>query len=102
MMAGVLGVIFFIGVKDQPGAFWGFFGSFLFLFLMTGVGNASTFQMIPNIMRKEIARLEPQLDADARAHARRKRNRRRSPASPRPSPPTAPSSSRNPTAPRSR
>ena len=36
------------------------------------------------------------------ARARRKRNRRRSPASPRPSPPTAPSSSRNPTARRSR
>jgi len=66
MMVGVLGVIFFIGVKDQPGAFYGFFGSFLFLFLMTGIGNASTFQMIPNIMRKEIARLEPQLDATAR------------------------------------
>jgi len=66
MMIGVLGVIFFIGVKDQPGAFYGFFGSFLFLFLMTGIGNASTFQMIPNIMRKEIARLEPQMDATAR------------------------------------
>jgi len=66
MIVGVLGVIFFIGVKDQPGAFYGFFGSFLFLFLMTGIGNASTFQMIPNIMRKEIARLEPQLDATAR------------------------------------
>jgi NNP family nitrate/nitrite transporter-like MFS transporter len=66
MIVGVLGVIFFIGIKDQPGAFYGFFGSFLFLFLMTGIGNASTFQMIPNIMRKEIARLEPQLDATAR------------------------------------
>jgi NNP family nitrate/nitrite transporter-like MFS transporter len=66
MILGVLGVIWFIGVKDQPGAFWGFFASFLFLFLMTGIGNASTFQMIPNIMRKEIARLEPQMDAAQR------------------------------------
>ncbi len=66
MIIGVLGVIFFIGVKEQPGAFWGFFASFLFLFLMTGIGNASTFQMIPNIMTREIARLEPQLDAGAR------------------------------------
>ncbi len=66
MMLGVLGVIFFIGIKDQPGAFWGFFSCFLFLFLMTGIGNASTFQMIPAIMRKEIARLEPQMDAAQR------------------------------------
>jgi NNP family nitrate/nitrite transporter-like MFS transporter len=28
---------------------------------MTGIGNASTFQMIPAIMRKEVARLEPGL-----------------------------------------
>ena len=68
MILGVLGVIYFIGAKDQPGAFWGFFASFLFLFLMTGIGNASTFQMIPAIMRKEIARLEPQMDSGA-AHA---------------------------------
>jgi NNP family nitrate/nitrite transporter-like MFS transporter len=25
---------------------------FIFMFFMTGVGNASTFQMIPNIMRQ--------------------------------------------------
>ncbi len=33
------------------------------LFFATGVGNASTFQMIPAIMRKEMGRLEPQLPA---------------------------------------
>ena len=59
-----LGVLYFLGIKDQPGAFWGFFAMFLLLFFATGVGNASTFQMIPNIMRKEIERLMPQLDAD--------------------------------------
>ena len=37
---------------------------FLLLFFATGVGNASTFQMIPNIMRKEIPRLMPQLAKD--------------------------------------
>src|SRR5690606_10184399 len=63
MMAGVGGVLYFLGVKDQPYAFWGFFGSFLLLFFATGVGNASTFQMIPAIMRKEIARLEPGMNA---------------------------------------
>ena len=66
MMAGVLGVIYFVGVKDQPGAFIGFFACFLFLFFMTGVGNASTFQMIPAIMRKEIDRLMPTADPATR------------------------------------
>ena len=66
MMAGVAGVIYFIGAKGQPGAFYGFLGCFLFLFAMTGIGNASTFQMIPAIMRKEIERLMPQADAAAR------------------------------------
>jgi len=63
MILGVAGVLFFLGIKDQPGAFWGFFGSFLFLFIMTGVGNASTFQMIPAIMRQEMTRLMPTADA---------------------------------------
>ena len=64
MMAGVLGVLYFLGIKDQPNAFWGFFAMFLLLFFATGVGNASTFQMIPNIMRKEIPRLMPKLTKD--------------------------------------
>jgi NNP family nitrate/nitrite transporter-like MFS transporter len=63
MMLGVLGVLYFLGVKDQPYAFWGFFASFIVLFFASGVGNASTFQMIPAIMRKEIARLEPKMSA---------------------------------------
>jgi NNP family nitrate/nitrite transporter-like MFS transporter len=35
------------------------------LFFLTGVGNASTFQMIPSIMRQEVPRLMPQLDQAA-------------------------------------
>jgi MFS transporter, NNP family, nitrate/nitrite transporter len=66
MMAGCAGVLYFLGLKDQPGAFWGFFAMFLVLFFAAGVGNASTFQMIPNIMRKEMDRLMPQADAAAR------------------------------------
>ena len=61
MIAAVAGVLFFLGIKDQPGAFWGFFAMFMVLFFATGVGNASTFQMIPVIMRKEIGRLMPEL-----------------------------------------
>jgi MFS transporter, NNP family, nitrate/nitrite transporter len=66
MMLGVGGVLYFLGIKDQPGAFWGFFAMFLLLFFAAGVGNASTFQMIPNIMRKEMERLMPGADATAR------------------------------------
>ncbi|WP_425359631.1 nitrate/nitrite transporter [Enterovirga rhinocerotis] len=66
MMAGVAGILWFIGLKDQPGAFWGFFGSFLLLFFATGVGNASTFQMIPAISAKEMERLMPQADPETR------------------------------------
>jgi len=59
MIAAVGGVLYFLGVKDQPGAFWGFFAMFMVLFFATGVGNASTFQMIPIIMRSELGRLMP-------------------------------------------
>ncbi|MDZ4868979.1 MAG: MFS transporter, partial [Alphaproteobacteria bacterium] len=66
MSFGVVGVLYFIGIKDQPGAFWGFFTMFVFLFFVTGIGNASTFQMIPAIMRKEMDRLMPQADQPTR------------------------------------
>jgi MFS transporter, NNP family, nitrate/nitrite transporter len=61
MAAGVVGVLWSISLKGEPLAFPVFFASFLFLFAMSGIGNASTFQMIPAIMRKEVARLEPHL-----------------------------------------
>ena len=66
MIVAVAGVLYFLGIKDQPGAFWGFFTMFMVLFFATGVGNASTFQMIPIMMREEMPRLMPQLDANAR------------------------------------
>jgi NNP family nitrate/nitrite transporter-like MFS transporter len=63
MIAAVAGVLYFLGIKDQAGAFWGFFAMFMILFFATGVGNASTFQMIPAIMRQEVARLRPGMSA---------------------------------------
>jgi NNP family nitrate/nitrite transporter-like MFS transporter len=66
MIGAVLGVLFFLGIKDQPFAFYGFFLMFMLLFLGTGIGNASTFQMIPPTMRKEMDRLMPTADATAR------------------------------------
>lgn len=59
MALGVGGVLYFVGHKSDPGAFWGFFACFIFLFFFSGVGNASTFQMIPVIFRSEIKRLMP-------------------------------------------
>ena len=57
MIVGVLGVVHFI----EAGSFNGFLAMFIFMFLVTGIGNASTFQMIPNIMRLELPRLMPTL-----------------------------------------
>lgn len=56
LMIGALGVLYFLVNKDQPHAFYGFFAMFLLLFAASGVGNASTFQMIPTIFRTERAR----------------------------------------------
>ncbi len=65
MIVAVYGVIFFLPSGGQGGSFMGFFACFMALFFLTGVGNASTFQMIPSIMRQEVPRLMPQLDAAA-------------------------------------
>ena len=63
MIIAALGVLYFLPSGDDAGSFWGFFACFMGLFFLTGVGNASTFQMIPSIMRQEIPRLMPHLDA---------------------------------------
>lgn len=61
MIVAVFGVISFLPSGGDAGSFWGFFGCFIVLFFLTGVGNASTFQMIPIIMAGEIPRLVPKL-----------------------------------------
>jgi len=67
MIAAVYGVIHFLpSASGKAGNFWGFFSCFMALFFLTGVGNASTFQMIPTIMRKEINRLMPGQSAEAK------------------------------------
>ncbi|MDP5307737.1 nitrate/nitrite transporter [Paracoccus spongiarum] len=62
MILATFGVISALGA----GSFLAFFAAFMALFFLTGVGNASTFQMIPAIMGREIPRLMPELDAAAR------------------------------------
>jgi NNP family nitrate/nitrite transporter-like MFS transporter len=48
---GVVLLLFFLSLGNTAAGFWGFFLSFMLLFAATGVGNASTFQMIPVIFR---------------------------------------------------
>lgn len=57
MIAATLGVIWSLGA----GNFTAYFACFIALFFFTGVGNASTFQMIPAIMGREVPRLMPNL-----------------------------------------
>ena len=49
MGAATVGVMYFVEIKD----FAGFLAMFLILFITTGVGNGSTFRMIPSIFREE-------------------------------------------------
>ena len=51
MSAALSGVIFFLVHKADPGAFAGFFTMFLALFFCAGIGNGSTYRMIPIISR---------------------------------------------------
>ena len=44
-------LLFFLSLGDSAVGFWGFLLTFMLLFAATGVGNASTFQMIPVIFR---------------------------------------------------
>jgi len=49
MGAATIGVLYFVGIKD----FNGFLAMFLVLFVTTGIGNGSTYRMIPSIFREE-------------------------------------------------
>jgi len=65
MIVGVLGVQFFV----MTGQFWGFFLMFMLLFAAAGVGNASTFQMIPTIFRLQHRRWATDGGAEAQKTA---------------------------------
>ena len=51
MIAAVFGVIAFLPQGGQGGNFYGFLAIFMLLFVTTGIGNGSTFRMIPVIFR---------------------------------------------------
>ena len=65
MGAATIGVMYFVEIKD----FAGFLAMFLVLFVTTGIGNGSTYRMIPSIFREEnLRKVKGQGDA-ARAAA---------------------------------
>ncbi|MED5612444.1 NarK family nitrate/nitrite MFS transporter [Janthinobacterium sp. P210005] len=53
MIGAVLGVLYFMPQSGAGGSFTGFFWMFMLLFAGTGIGNASTFRMIPVIFLTE-------------------------------------------------
>jgi len=53
MTLAVVGVLWFLPSGGSGGSFAGFFACFLVLFLTTGIGNGSTFRMIPVIFLTE-------------------------------------------------
>ena len=53
MALAVVGVLWFLPSGGSGGSFAGFFACFLVLFLTTGIGNGSTFRMIPVIFLTE-------------------------------------------------
>jgi MFS transporter, NNP family, nitrate/nitrite transporter len=65
MGGATLGVIYFIDLKNFPG----FLAVFLVLFVTTGIGNGSTFRMIPSIFREEKLRRARGVGDAARAAA---------------------------------
>ncbi len=59
MIGSALGVAYFVkmaGTASSPETYWWpFFGLFMLLFITTGIGNGSTFRMIPIIFKPEFA-----------------------------------------------
>ena len=64
MGLAVLGVLHFLAIKTEPEAFNGFLASFLLLFFCAGIGNGSTFRMIP-IIFLNLKSKEPGIAKDA-------------------------------------
>jgi NNP family nitrate/nitrite transporter-like MFS transporter len=64
MGAATIGVMYFVEIKD----FTSFLAMFLILFVTTGIGNGSTYRMIPSIFREEKLR-EAMGSGDARLAA---------------------------------
>src|SRR5277367_5871674 len=65
MGGATMGVMYYVDIKSFPG----FLAMFLVLFVTTGIGNGSTFRMIPSIFREEKLRATKGAGDAARAAA---------------------------------
>jgi len=71
MALAVVGVLYFLPSGPAGGQFWGFFAMFMLLFLTTGIGNGSTFRMIPIIFHTLHERMSPGTDEATLTQVRR-------------------------------
>jgi NNP family nitrate/nitrite transporter-like MFS transporter len=71
MIAAVFGVLHFMPSEGNLGDFWGFLVMFMLLFITTGIGNGSTFRMIPIIFMTERLSAVKGHAADVLAQARK-------------------------------
>jgi len=71
MIATVFGVLHFLPQAGSEGNFYGFLAMFMLLFVTTGVGNGSTFRMIPVIFRTLHARSSAGKSAELRDQAQK-------------------------------
>jgi NNP family nitrate/nitrite transporter-like MFS transporter len=69
MALAVVGVLYFLPSGGSGGSFPGFFAMFMLLFLTTGIGNGSTFRMIPVIFLTERTRAAAGKGAEAQEQA---------------------------------
>ncbi|MET1077626.1 MAG: NarK family nitrate/nitrite MFS transporter [Pseudomonas sp.] len=71
MIVAVFGVLHFLPEAGEAGNFYGFLAMFMLLFVTTGIGNGSTFRMIPVIFRTFHERASAGQGAPAREQALR-------------------------------
>ena len=69
MIAAVFGVLHFLPSHGTGGNFFGFLIAFMALFVLSGIGNGTTFRMIPVIFRTLHERLSVNANAEAKAAA---------------------------------
>ncbi|HEX2494777.1 MAG TPA: NarK family nitrate/nitrite MFS transporter [Steroidobacter sp.] len=75
MIAGVASVLSFLPVHGEGGNFNGFLLSFMLLFAFSGIGNGSTFRMIPVIFMTERQRAAAGKGSLAREQATKQANK---------------------------
>ena len=75
MAAGILGVLVFLPRAGEGGNFYGFLAMFMLLFLTAGIGNGSTFRMIPIIFMNERQRAAAGRGREAEEQAVRDANK---------------------------